>query len=74
MQITDANKTRFYVLSAKEPQGEAFPRAVFVATCKASRIDDIIVEGKNDLWGSLSPARPDAYRKAICEYMYMNYK
>ena len=44
VQITDANKTRFYVLSAKEPRGEAFPRAVFVATCKASRIDDIIVE------------------------------
>ena len=44
VQITDANKTRFYVLSAKEPQGEEFPRAVFVAACKASRIDDIIVE------------------------------
>ena len=44
VQITDANKTRFYVLSAKEPQGEEFPQAVFVATCKASRIDDIIVE------------------------------
>ena len=44
VQITDANKTRFYVLSAKEPKGEEFPRAVFVATCKASRIDDIIVE------------------------------
>ena len=25
VQITDANKTRFYVLSAKEPKGEAFP-------------------------------------------------
>ena len=47
VQITDANKTRFYVLSAKEPQGEEFPRAVFVATCKASRIDDIIVEIHN---------------------------
>jgi len=44
VQITDANKTRFYVLSAKEPQGEEFPRAVFVAACKASLIDDIIVE------------------------------
>ena len=44
VQITDANKTRFYVLSAKEPVGDAFPRAVFVATCKASRIDDIIIE------------------------------
>ena len=44
VQITDANKTRFYVLSAQEPQGEEFQRAVFVATCKASRLDDIIVE------------------------------
>ena len=44
VQITDANKTRFYVLSAKEPEGDVFPRAVFVATCKASRIDDIIIE------------------------------
>ena len=44
VQITDANKTRFYVLSAEEPAGEEFPRAVFVAACKASRIDDIIVE------------------------------
>ena len=44
VQITDANKTRFYVLAAKEPQGDDFPRAVFVATCKANRIDDIIVE------------------------------
>ena len=47
VQITDANKTRFYVLSAKEPQGEEFPRAVLVATCLASRIDDIIVEIHN---------------------------
>jgi prephenate dehydratase len=44
VQITDANKTRFYVLAAEEPEGDAFPRAVFVATCEANRIDDIIVE------------------------------
>ena len=44
VQITDANKTRFYVLAAEEPEGEDFPRAVFVATCEANRIDDIIVE------------------------------
>ena len=44
VQIMDANKTRFYVLSGKEPEGDVFPRAVFVATCKASRIDDIIIE------------------------------
>ena len=44
VQITDANKTRFYVLAKTEPAGENFPRAVLVAECKASRIDDIIVE------------------------------
>ena len=41
VQITTANKTRFYVLSA-DPL-EAGSRAVFVASCGAERIDDIIV-------------------------------
>lgn len=44
VQITDANKTRFYVLSAHEPEGSPLHRAVFVASCEANRIDDIIVE------------------------------
>ena len=44
VQITDTNKTRFYVLSAREPEGDGYPRAVFVATCRADRIDDIIVK------------------------------
>ena len=43
VQITDANKTRFYVLSALQAE-EAHPRAVFAADCAANRIDDIIVE------------------------------
>ena len=43
VQITDANKTRFYVLSASQAE-EAKPRAVFAADCEANRIDDIIVE------------------------------
>lgn len=43
VQITDANKTRFYVLSRQALGGEGLKRAVFVATCEASRIDDIIV-------------------------------
>ena len=42
VQITDANKTRFYVLAA-EPL-EQGSRALFVAACEANRIDDIIVE------------------------------
>ncbi len=44
VQITDANKTRFYVLSRQMGEGEGLTRAVLVATCEASRIDDIIVE------------------------------
>ena len=44
VQITDANKTRFYVLSASALRGDSLINAVFVATCEANRIDDIIVE------------------------------
>ena len=43
VQITDANKTRFYVLSKQGLEDEALTRAVFIATCEANRIDDIIV-------------------------------
>ena len=43
VQITDANKTRFYVLSAAPLEGLK-TNAAFVASCEASRIDDIIVE------------------------------
>jgi len=42
VQITDTNKTRFYVLS-RNPEGSGI-RAVFVVTCEGSLIDDIIVE------------------------------
>lgn len=41
VQISDANKTRFYVLSM-EPGTEG-DRAVFVAECDGSRIDDILI-------------------------------
>ena len=42
VQITDANRTRFYVLSTLRLEGG--PNAVFVASCAASEIDDILVE------------------------------
>ena len=42
VQITDANKTRFYVLSKRPLETEGLTRAVFVATCDGSRIDDIL--------------------------------
>lgn len=44
VQITDANKTRFYVLSAERCGEENLDHAVFVADCEANRIDDIIIE------------------------------
>jgi prephenate dehydratase/chorismate mutase/prephenate dehydratase len=44
VQITDANKTRFYVLSASLTQSDSMRRAVFTAECEANRIDDIIIE------------------------------
>ena len=47
VQITDANKTRFYVLSSDPGTGDGHTRAVFVAVCEANRIDDIIVEIHN---------------------------
>ena len=43
VQITDANKTRFYVLSRQRLEDAGMKRAVFVATCEASEIDDIIL-------------------------------
>ena len=46
VQITDANKTRFYVLSAEKTE-EGHTNAVFVARCEANRIDDIILEVHN---------------------------
>lgn len=43
VQITDANKTRFYVLSAEQLEEAGLTNAVFVADCEGNRIDDIIV-------------------------------
>ena len=45
VQITDANKTRFYVLSKEENRSGC--RAVFIVNCEASMIDDIIVDIHN---------------------------
>ena len=43
VQITDANRTRFYVLSGQPLEADGLIRAVFVATCEGSRIDDILI-------------------------------
>ena len=42
VQISDTNKTRFYVLS--KTKNEVGKRAVFIANCEAAQIDDIIVD------------------------------
>ena len=47
VQITDLNRTRFYVLSARPLESDGLARAVFVATCEGSQIDDIIGEIHN---------------------------
>ncbi len=44
VQITDANKTRFYVLTASRAEEQGGTHAAFAAECEANRIDDIIVE------------------------------
>ena len=43
VQISTANKTRFYILSTAPQTDDTLPRAVFVASCEAGRIDDIIM-------------------------------
>ena len=45
VQITDTNQTRFYVLASSrlKEEGKQQTNAVFVASCEANRIDDIIV-------------------------------
>ena len=45
VQITDANKTRFYVLSRELMSGGT--NAVFAATCEANKIDDLIIDIHN---------------------------
>lgn len=47
VQITDANKTRFYVLAKAPLLLNGQKQAVFVADCEANRLDDMIVEIHN---------------------------
>lgn len=44
IQITDSNKTRFYVLGMSPLKESGYTNAVFIADCEANRIDDILVE------------------------------
>ena len=47
VQITEANKTRFYVLSTAALTDPMMTHAVLIADCEANRIDDIIVSIHN---------------------------
>ncbi len=43
VQITDSNKTRFYILSMEMPDLEGRTRTAFVADLEASQIDDLMI-------------------------------
>ena len=47
VQITDTNKTRFYILAKAPLVLDGQKQAVFVADCEANRLDDLIVEIHN---------------------------
>ena len=46
IQITDANKTRFYVLSRQKPEDEGQTRAVFVVTCDGNQLGDFLAAAR----------------------------
>ena len=46
IQITDANKTRFYVLSKQMPEEEGQTRAVFVVTCDGIQLGDFLAAAR----------------------------
>ena len=68
VQISDANKTRFYVLS--KTKNESGKRAVFVANCEASEIDDIIVDAHNAGFETVTlHDRPDGTKLGSYNYL-----
>ena len=70
VQISRANKTRFYVLANAPLEGEALTRAVFVATCDGGRIDDVLIQLHN---AGLEPVslhdRPEGSRLGRYRYL-----
>ena len=43
VQITNANKTRFYILSPQLQEDESLTRAVFIADCEGNQLDELII-------------------------------
>ncbi len=70
VQITDTNKTRFYVLAAGPSEDEGSTSAVFVATCEGSQIDDIILTLKDNDFEMVSlHDRPEGSRLGMYHYV-----
>ena len=70
VQITDANRTRFYVLSTQALEADGLTRAVFVATCEGNRIDDVIVALRSAGLEIVSlHDRPEGSRLGMYHYM-----
>lgn len=70
VQISDTNKTRFYVLAKESFEKGGYTHAVFVAACPASRIDDIIVEiNKTGLELVLLHDRPEGSKLGMYYYV-----
>ena len=68
VQISDTNKTRFYVLS--NTKNEIGKRAVFIANCEADRIDDIIVDIHNSGFEMVTlHDRPDGTKLGSYNYV-----
>ena len=68
VQITDANKTRFYVLSKEE--NKSGKRAVFIVNCEANKIDDIMVEIHNAEFETVAlHDRPDGTKLGSYNYV-----
>ena len=70
VQITDANRTRFYVISGQPLEADGLTRAAFVATCEGSRIGDIIVALRDAGFETVSiHDRPEG--SSLGKYHYM---
>ena len=68
VQISDANKTRFYVFS--KTRNESGNRAVFIANCEASEIDDIIVDAHKAGFETVTlHDRPDGTKLGSYNYL-----
>ncbi len=70
VQLTDANRTRFYVLSRQALADEGLTRAVFLLTCEGNRLDDFIVKIRDaGLELAALHDRPEGSRLGMYRYL-----